>query len=115
MNTLGGRIRELREQRDLSLREFAKRVGHSAPFLSDVELGRRFPSPEVLAKMAHALGVPVTELQAHDTRAPLEDLKRLAELNPAYGIAFRKVIDNKVSPEDLMKLAGEQPEQKKKS
>lgn len=40
MKTLGQRIRELRETKDLSLREFAKQLGDlSAAFLSDVELG----------------------------------------------------------------------------
>jgi transcriptional regulator with XRE-family HTH domain len=114
MKTLGQRLRELRQAQDLSLREFAKRLGRSAAFLSDVELGRRFPSPEVLAKMARILGVPVAELQAYDTRPPIEDLKRLSELNPAYGIAFRKLIDEGVSPEEIMKLANEKSDQKKK-
>ena len=41
--TLGVRIRELRDQRDLSLREFARRLGDvSAAHLSDIELGRRY-------------------------------------------------------------------------
>lgn len=44
VKTLGQRIRELRERDDLSLREFARKLGVSAAFLSDVELGRRHPS-----------------------------------------------------------------------
>jgi hypothetical protein len=36
MKTLGDRIGELREQKDLSLREFAKKIGDlSAAFLSE--------------------------------------------------------------------------------
>ena len=47
--TLGQRLRELREQKDLSLRDLAKKVeGSSAAHLSDIEFGRRFPSPELL-------------------------------------------------------------------
>ena len=104
--TLGQRIRELREARDLSLREFAKKLGgFSAAFLSDVELGRRHPSDKVLADMARVLGTTVEDLRSHDTRAPVEDLKRLAASNPAYGLAFRRVIAEQVSPEDLLKLA----------
>jgi len=31
--------------------------------------------------------------------------KRLANENPAYGLAFRKVIGEKVTPEELIQLA----------
>lgn len=115
VKTLGQRIRELREAKDFSLREFAKKLGGlSAAFLSDVELGRRHPSDKVLADMARVLGTTVEDLRRHDTRPPVEDLKRLATSDPAYGLAFRKVIDKKVSAEDLMKLADKTAERHKK-
>lgn len=104
--TLGQRIRELREQKDLSLREFAKKLGgKSAAFLSDVELGRRHPSDKVLADMARTLGTTVENLKKYDTRAPMEDLRRLANTNPAYGIALRRVVDEGVSADELTNLA----------
>ena len=103
--TLGERIRELREQLDLSLREFAAKLGLSAPFVSDIELGRRYPSEKVLADIAKILRTTVQDLQKYDTRAPVEDIKRLASKNPAYGLAFRTIVDNKIDPEDLLKWA----------
>ncbi|MBE3039027.1 MAG: helix-turn-helix transcriptional regulator [Chloroflexi bacterium] len=106
IKTLGQRIRELREQKDLSLREFAKQLGGlSAPFLSDIELNRRYPSEEVLAKMAKVLGTSIEDLKSYDTRPPVQDLKRLATENPAYGLAFRKIIEKKVTPQELINLA----------
>ena len=105
MKTLGERIRELRESKDISLREFAAKLGLSAPFVSDVELGRRFPSHKVLAGMAKLLDTSLEELKQFDTRPPVEDLRRLTTDNPAYGLAFRRVIDQKISAEDLMKFA----------
>ncbi len=104
MKTLGARIRELREDKDLSVRELAKRLGVSAPFLSDVELGRRHPSDEVFVAIARALGATVTELRSFDTRPPIQELKRLAAANPAYGIMLRKVLDKNVDPEDVIKF-----------
>ena len=53
MKTLGERIRELREQQDLSLRELASKIGVSASFMSDVELNRRHPSDKHLSAIAN--------------------------------------------------------------
>ena len=115
MRTLGERIRELREAKDLSLREFAKKLGGlSAAFLSDVELGRRHPSEAVLAGMARALDTTVDELRQYDSRPPVEELKRLSSKDPALGFAFRKFVDKGVSAEELMKFLEKQPNRRKK-
>ena len=102
MKTLGEHIRELREELDLSVRELAKKLKISAPFLSDVELGRRHPSEEVLEKLASALGTTSGGLKKHDARPPVQELKRMAASNPAMGFALRKVVDEGISPEDLL-------------
>lgn len=112
---LGQRIRELREQNDYSLREFAKKMEISAAHQSDIELGRRFPSEDLLAKMVPILKTTVEELQKHDTRAPIEDLKRIAEEQPAYGFALRKMVEQDVRPDDILKwLEGKSKQEKKK-
>lgn len=49
-------IRSDRETLGLSVRTFAKKIGISAPYLSDIELGRRFPSEKVLTKIVNLLG-----------------------------------------------------------
>jgi len=113
MKTLGERIRELREQNDLSLREFAKKLNLSAPFVSDIELGRRFPSEDVLEKIAKTLGITTEELRTHDTRLPISELKKLAQSSPAYGIALRKLAEKKVSPEEIIRMAEKKEEDHK--
>ncbi len=105
----------MREGQDLSLREFAKRLGgYSAAFISDIELGRRFPSEDVLASMGTVLGVSVEELRKHDTRAPMEDLKRLAASDPTYGFALRQVIEKKLTAEELLDALNQATHKKKK-
>jgi len=105
MKTLGRGIRELREAHDLSLREFARKLGGlSAAHLSDIELGRRYPSEELLQKIADVLGVRVVELKHLDSRAPVEEIKRLVDADPTYGIALRRMIESNVKPEDILKL-----------
>ena len=104
MKTLGERIRELREKKDLSLRESAKKLDLSAAFLSDVELGRRFPSDDVLARIAKLLDQSVEELRAFDTRPPMEELKRMTASNPLLGVALRRVVEKNVSASDLIDM-----------
>jgi ribosome-binding protein aMBF1 (putative translation factor) len=54
--TVGERIRRLREERGLSQRELAE-PGVSYAYLSRVEAGQRVPSEKVLRKVAAKLGV----------------------------------------------------------
>jgi transcriptional regulator with XRE-family HTH domain len=91
---LGELIRDLRETAKLSLRALARSVDVSAPFLSDVELGRRYPSDEVLGKVANALKVSVEQLKQHDHREAVSELKKLIAGNPSLGFAFRTALEN---------------------
>jgi transcriptional regulator with XRE-family HTH domain len=102
MKTLGERIRELREKRDLSVRELAKKIGVSAPFLSDVELGRRHPSDDVLKSIAAILETSFEELHKHDSRPPVQELRRMAASDPAMGFALRQVVDQGVTSDELL-------------
>ena len=114
--SLGQRLRELRDKADLSLRELGKKAGISAPFLSDIELGRRFPSDEILAKLARALKVPLEELKQYDNREPIADLKRLMDSNPKLGFAFRtaleKVKAGELTAEDIIARLTKSPRKK---
>ena len=87
--SLGQRIREVREKAGLSLRKLADQIDISSPFLSDIELGRRLPSEEILVKLAAALDVSPDELKQYDTRGPIADLKCLIDSDPKLGFAFR--------------------------
>ena len=103
--TMGQRLRDLRERAGLSLREVAKAAKISAPFLSDVELGRRFPTNETLALIAQTLRASADDLKKHDHRGALADLKRLADGSPSLGAAVRALVDEvqsgKLTPEEL--------------
>lgn len=66
VKTLGAAVRFLREHRQITLRELARRVGISAPFLSDIEHNRR--STDKLRELASALAVEPTVLTAFDGR-----------------------------------------------
>ena len=102
MKTLGEIIRELREERDLSLRELAGKIDVSAAFLSDVELGRRYLSDKHMQTVALALGTSLEDLKQSDTRPPIREFRRAATADPAYGFAFRQMIDKRISSEEIL-------------
>jgi transcriptional regulator with XRE-family HTH domain len=103
-DSLGRRIRELREAKDLSLRVLAKKIGVSAAFLSDVELERRYPSEDKLVLLAAELGAPLEELRRFDTRVPVKALQEASRRNPAVGAALRSILKSGISFDELSEL-----------
>jgi transcriptional regulator with XRE-family HTH domain len=59
---LGARIRALRHERALTLKELGRAAGLSHPFLSQLERGLARPSVASAERIAAALGVPVASL-----------------------------------------------------
>lgn len=57
---VGDRLRILREERGLSMRSLARESGLSTNALSMIERGKTSPSVSTLAKLASALGTPIT-------------------------------------------------------
>lgn len=57
---VGGRLRELREERKISMRGLALKSGLSANALSMIERGKASPSVSTLYKLADAMGVDIT-------------------------------------------------------
>ena len=112
--TFGERIRELRIDRALSLRQLARRLGKSAPFLSAIELGRRFPSEGVLRAIAKELEVELAHLKEYDHRESITTLKQLSMEDPEWRLALRTAtaqIRKGLTPEELIqRLTGSQRE-----
>ena len=73
---VGGRLRDLRQERDLSMRSLARLRGLSTNALSMIERGRTSPSVSTLYKLSEALEVPITAFFRTEP--------------PRQGIVFRK-------------------------
>lgn len=114
MKTLGQRIRELREENSLSLRDVARSLEVSAAFLSDVELGRRYPSDKHMLTLAKALRTSLEDLKQFDTRPPIQEFRRLTNSNPEYGFAVRRMMDQKISAKELLAFIDQRNERKSK-
>jgi transcriptional regulator with XRE-family HTH domain len=59
---IGERLRELREEKDLSQGDIEQRTGLLRCYISRVENGHTVPAIETLEKMARALEVPMYQL-----------------------------------------------------
>ena len=59
---LGKRVRSIRQRKAWSLEELAERAGMHVTYLSSIERGHRNPTLNVIASLAGALGVSLSEL-----------------------------------------------------
>lgn len=104
---LGERIRNLRKEKEISLRELARRAGISPSFLSEIENGKNFPSPDTLKILASRLTVSVVSLRELDVRSQLAGVKRLIKKDPMWGTVFRKLANagekGTISPQEMLK------------
>ncbi len=74
--TLGARIRALREAMELSLRELAERSGVSAPMLSQVERGETNPTLQVATRIAAGLELRLSQLLRLDEDGAVTIVRR---------------------------------------
>ena len=98
VQSIGDAIRFLRDQRGLSLRALADKIGVSAPFVSDVERNRR--STERLADFAAALDVTVDVLLRFDGRLSRE-LRDWISRDPAFVRFLDEQRESGVEPDEL--------------
>lgn len=103
MHILGTRLKKLRQQRGLSLRELAKLAHMSHSFIADIEAGRSTPSLDTLQALAKALNIPVSILigegknQSHDDTRTLEEFPEIARVLRRAG--------KKLTPADRRRIA----------
>jgi ribosome-binding protein aMBF1 (putative translation factor) len=67
--SFGEYLRELRESRGYTQKELALELGLGQAYLSKLEHGSKYPTPEVLEKLATSLGIPeerLVHLQSKD-------------------------------------------------
>lgn len=90
--SLSSRIIDYRTGKAVSLRQFAKQLRISAPYLTDIEHGRRFPSSDVLARIAEATQTPIEELRVLDPQLCVKELKKCIMREPEIGFALHHAL-----------------------
>lgn len=80
---VGGRLRQLRQDRGLTLAALSDACGVSVSYLSAVETGVNHPSLHTLAAITEALGVSIPTVLAHEVQ---ETMKRASVPDRAPGL-----------------------------
>lgn len=92
METLGRRIKRLRQACDLSAAELARRAGTSRTTISELETGKRQGSdPALLARLAAELGITLDELVLGEGAVAPED--RAPALTPEQRAEVARLLD----------------------
>jgi len=96
---LGLKLKQLRQERHLSLNELAERSSLSVSYLNEIEKGKKYPKAEKIAQLAQALGVKydaLISLKLTKNLTPIAELldSNILEMLPLdhYGIDLNKFI-----------------------
>jgi len=94
---LARNIKENRRKNGFSQDKLAEKAGISTPFVAMIEVSRKFPTPDVLDRIAHALNIKTWQLFA--VQPPLgEEMERLHtdivnNIEQVVANAVKKAID----------------------
>ncbi|GAW91739.1 helix-turn-helix domain-containing protein [Calderihabitans maritimus] len=88
-SAVGRRIRQLREEKGLTLVECGRRAGISYTHISEIERGNTCPSLKTLEKLARVLEVPLTYFLSNGSFATMGD--RIRKLREAQGLTQAKL------------------------
>ncbi len=102
---LGERIKRVRQERQLGLRELAGKLGISATYLSRIETCQEAspPAEKVIRNLADLLQDNFDELMQLAGRVP-EEVEDLIKGDPDMPAFLRTARDKNVSGADLMKM-----------
>jgi transcriptional regulator with XRE-family HTH domain len=79
---LGEELRQLRQEKEMSLRDVASSACTSLGYLSEVERGLKEPSSEILFAICRALEVPLSSLLSEvSSKLLLEELESITWSN----------------------------------
>lgn len=103
---IGARLTKFREAKGLSKNRLAKEVGVTQGFISQLELGNRTPTLEVLNRICSVLGITLHDFFAPDDQAEdmPPDLRRLIDkakkLSPRQLQILNAVLDEWKEPDN---------------
>lgn len=105
---LGVKLKQLRTERDMSLSELAARSGLSVSYLSEIEKGKKYPTPDKILRLAQAIGVSFDELVSAQVSDSLDSLSTFLKSPLIQEFPFELF---GIQPRDLVGLITESPQE----
>jgi transcriptional regulator with XRE-family HTH domain len=100
---VGSKIKALRLERKLSMRELASKAGVAVSFISKIESGKTSPTIMTFQKIIEAIGISVVDFFTDDSNSPSnsivfkqEDMKVLKDYDREWFFTFPSFPDIKV-------------------
>jgi XRE family transcriptional regulator, fatty acid utilization regulator len=103
---LGIKLKQLRTTKNFSLKELSERTDLSISYLSEIEKGKKYPKPEKIISLAHALGTTFDELVTLKVDETLDPLTAVLN-SPAMREFPFKLFG--IEPQDIMDLFSAAP------
>jgi hypothetical protein len=103
---LGAKLKQLRGERDFSLSELAAKSGMSVSYLSEIEKGKKYPTPDKIIQLASAIGITFDELVSAQVSDSLDPLKTI--LNSPFIKEFPFELFG-IKPHELVNLVTNNP------
>ena len=101
----GSRIRSLRKEKDISLRELSERVGMDFTYLSKIENGKvEPPSEQKIRAIASELEVGAEELLALSGKVSSNEIRKAVQGNPSVGVLLRKIQSRSLSKQQIARM-----------
>lgn len=96
----GFKVRYLRQNKNLSYQLLSDKTGLSTSYLNDIEKGKRYPKPDKITAIAHALGVDYNYMVATNASKKLQPIidllnSKFFRLFPLseFGLNMEKVVE----------------------
>lgn len=93
---VGDRVKELREQMNISQNKLAKLAGISQAAISILESGKKSPTVDTLGRIAQALGCAVSDLTGEDDLPPPAPVPPQDEIDDALAKASANLTPEEV-------------------
>ncbi len=102
-NKFGYFLKTTRLARNISGRELSRMAGIAQSTISDLEVGRRNPSPDLVYKICKALDIDVGQIYVETGKMPTDALEYI-KYHPTAGILISRLINYKFSEKSLALL-----------
>ena len=104
----GLKLRNLREERGLGLKELSSLAGMSTSYVNEIEKGKKYPKADKIIQLAEALGVP------YDEMVSLKLSKKLNPLEPFLDSPIIQALPLQMfglTPRDILDLVSRAPKE----